>query len=178
MMMDNSPIFGNKEICVLEIDDTEDADILDSILDRFPPPGVQVFSTEELVGISLGHFVHCSQMFTQVWRGRIQPTTKDLTRICQRLLSSIYFKLRKLKPCLVSKLQIKADIDEDHELQLSLTGKFLQFMVCQGCQIPYSYLGGIKFANLTWLTSTKRFTFLKFDVIIMDMGYNDSNYVC
>ena len=46
MMMDNSPIFGNKEICVLEIDDTEDADILDSILDRFPPPGVQVFSTE------------------------------------------------------------------------------------------------------------------------------------
>ena len=85
----------------------------------------------ELVGISLGHFVHCSQMFTQVWRGRIQPTTKDLTRICQRLLSSIYFKLRKLKPCLVSKLQIKADIDEDHELQLSLTGKFLQFMVFQ-----------------------------------------------
>ena len=85
----------------------------------------------ELVGISLGHFVHCSQMFTQVWRGRIQPTTKDLTRICQRLLSSIYFKLRKLKPCLVSKLQIKADIDEDHELQLSLTGKFLQFMVYQ-----------------------------------------------
>ena len=82
----------------------------------------------ELVGISLGHFVHCSQMFTQVWRGRIQPTTKDLTRICQRLLSSIYFKLRKLKPCLVSKLQIKADIDEDHELQLSLTGMFLQFM--------------------------------------------------
>ena len=29
-----------------QIDDTEDADILDSILDRFPPPGVQVFSTE------------------------------------------------------------------------------------------------------------------------------------
>ena len=28
------------------VDDTEDADILDSILDRFPPPGVQVFSTE------------------------------------------------------------------------------------------------------------------------------------
>ena len=151
MMMDNSPIFGNKEICVLEIDDTEDADILDSILDRFPPPGVQVFSTEELVGISLGHFVHCSQMFTQVWRGRIQPTTKDLTRICQRLLSSIYFKLRKLKPCLVSKLQIKADIDEDHELQLSLTGKFLQFMPYGISSMPsYTlFLGGINFANLT-----------------------------
>ena len=76
----------------------------------------------ELVGITMGHFVHCSQMFTQVWRGRIHPTTKDLTRICQRLLSSIYFKLRKLKPCLVSKLQINADIDDENELQLSLTG--------------------------------------------------------
>ena len=104
----------------------------------------------ELVGISLGHFVHCSQMFTQVWRGRIQPTTKDLTRICQRLLSSIYFKLRKLKPCLVSKLQIKADIDEDHELQLSLTGKCLQFMGCISMRSSYTlFLVGINFANLT-----------------------------
>ena len=46
--VDNSPIehsdqvIGNKDVCVLEIDDTEDADILESILDRFPPPGIQV----------------------------------------------------------------------------------------------------------------------------------------
>ena len=107
---------------LFQIDDTEDADILDSILDRFPPPGVQVFSTEELVGISSGHFVRTSQMFTQVWRGRVQPTTKDLTRTCQRLLSSIYFKLRRLKPCLVSKLDIKAEVDDENELQLTVTG--------------------------------------------------------
>ena len=48
-MVDNSPIdhsdqvIGNKDVCVLEIDDTEDADILESILDRFPPPGIQVY---------------------------------------------------------------------------------------------------------------------------------------
>lgn len=115
-------VFGNKETCVLEIDDTEDADILDSILDRFPPTGIQVFSTEELVGISNGHFVRTSQMFTQMWRGRVQPTTKDLTRISNRLLSSIYFKLRRLKPCLISKLQIKAEIDDENELQLTIGG--------------------------------------------------------
>ncbi len=120
--VDNDVVFGNKETCVLEIDDSEDAEILDSILDRFPPPGVQVFSTEELVGISSGHFVRTSQMFTQVWRGRVQPTTKDLTRICQKLLSSIYFKLRRLKPCLISKLQLKVDTDDEYDLQLTISG--------------------------------------------------------
>lgn len=119
---DMDGLFTNKETCVLEIDDTEDADILDSILDRFPPNGIQVFSIEELVGITAGHFVRTSQMFTQVWRGRAQPTTKDLTRISQKLLSSIYFKLRRFRPCIVSKLQIKIDVDDEYELQVTVSG--------------------------------------------------------
>ena len=40
----------------------------------------QTFSTEELIGIASGHIVRTSQMFTHVWRGRIQPHTKDLTK--------------------------------------------------------------------------------------------------
>lgn len=119
---DHGDLLGNKDVCVLEIDDTEDSEILESILDRFPPPGIQVFSTEELIGISKGHIVKSNQLFTQIWRGKIQPTTKDLTKICQRLLSAIYFKLRKLKPCLVSNLTMKADVDEENEIQLTFTG--------------------------------------------------------
>ena len=33
---------GNKDTCVLEVDDTEDADIVDSLLDLHPPSGFQV----------------------------------------------------------------------------------------------------------------------------------------
>ena len=120
---DHGDLLGNKDVCVLEIDDTEDSEILESILDRFPPPGIQVFSTEELIGISKGHIVKSNQLFSQIWRGKIQPTTKDLTKICQRLLSAIYFKLRKLKPCLVSNLTMKADVDEENEIQLTFTGR-------------------------------------------------------
>ena len=57
---------GNKDTCVLEIDDTEDADIVDSLMDQFPPSSVQVYSTEDPVGIASGHVVNCCQTFSQV----------------------------------------------------------------------------------------------------------------
>merc|ERR1712117_297584 len=81
---------GNKDACVLEIDDSEDADILDSLLDPFPPPMVQVFSTEEMMGVATGHVVRRCQTFSQVWRGRIHPSSRDLTFACQRLLASTF----------------------------------------------------------------------------------------
>ena len=57
---------GNKDTCVLEIDDTEDADIVDSLMDQFPPASIQVYSIEEPVGIAPGHIVNCCQTFSQV----------------------------------------------------------------------------------------------------------------
>ncbi|XP_059080559.1 C2 domain-containing protein 5-like isoform X2 [Tigriopus californicus] len=113
---------GNKDTCVLEIDDSEDADILDSLMDPYPPPYVQVFSTEELVGISKGLYVETCQTFSQVWRGRIHPSSRDLSSACQRLLAAIYFKLRRLRPCIVSHVSFQADLDEENELQLCIYG--------------------------------------------------------
>eukprot|EP00095_Tigriopus_kingsejongensis_P005187 maker-scaffold321_size207582-snap-gene-1.29 protein:Tk05187 transcript:maker-scaffold321_size207582-snap-gene-1.29-mRNA-1 annotation:"c2 domain-containing protein 5 isoform x2" len=113
---------GNKDTCVLEIDDSEDADILDSLMDPYPPPFVQVFSTEELVGIPKGLFVEGSQTFSQVWRGRIHPSSRDLSSACQRLLAAIYFKLRRFRPCIVSHVSFQADLDEENELQLCIYG--------------------------------------------------------
>ena len=49
----------------IKIDDSEDADILDSLLDPFPPPMVQVFSTEEMMGVATGHVVRRCQTFSQ-----------------------------------------------------------------------------------------------------------------
>lgn len=113
---------GNKDACVLEIDDSEDADILDSLLDPFPPPMVQIFSTEEMIGVATGHVVRRCQTFSQVWRGRIHPSSRDLTFACQRLLASTYFKLRRLRPCIFSGIHIQADLDEENDLQLFVYG--------------------------------------------------------
>ena len=60
--------------------------------------------------------------FYQVWRGKIHPSSRDLSLACKKLLSSIYFKLRRLRPCVIQKLDFKADFNEEHELQLSLYG--------------------------------------------------------
>ena len=51
---------------LVQIDDSEEADILDSLMDPFPPPFVQTFSTEELIGVSPGHYVKGCQTFSQV----------------------------------------------------------------------------------------------------------------
>lgn len=118
---------GNKETCVLEIDDTEDADIVDSLMDQFPPSSIQVYSTEDLIGLAPQHIVNCCQTFSQIWRGRIQPTSRDLSKACKKLLSSVYFKLRRLRPCVICKLDFKADFNEENELQLSLYGTAISF---------------------------------------------------
>ena len=41
---------GNKDTCVLEVDDIDDADIVDSLMDAHPPPGFHVVSVCSPVG--------------------------------------------------------------------------------------------------------------------------------
>jgi len=78
--------------------------------------------TEELIGLSPEHVVKCCQSFTQMWRGKIHPSSRDLSNACQKLLSSIYFKLRRLRPYIICSLDFKADFNEENELQLSVYG--------------------------------------------------------
>ena len=54
-----------------------------------------------------------------MWRGKIHPSSRDLSNACQKLLSSIYFKLRRLRPYIICSLDFKADFNEENELQLS-----------------------------------------------------------
>ena len=63
---------------LFKIDDLDDANILDSLMDQFPPPNILVYSTEEIIGLSPEHVVKCCQSFTQV--------TSDLILKCIRFL--------------------------------------------------------------------------------------------
>ena len=59
-----------------------------------------------------------------MWRGKIHPSSRDLSKHCQNLLSSIYFKLRRLRPYIICAMDFKADLNEEFELQLSVYGRF------------------------------------------------------
>ena len=40
-------------------------------MEYYPPPWIQVMSTEEIVGLSPGHIVRCCQTFSQVQKNII-----------------------------------------------------------------------------------------------------------
>ena len=71
---------------LFKIDDLDDANILDSLMDQFPPPNILVYSTEEIIGLSPEHIVKCCQSFTQV--------TSDL--ILKYIRFSKYFSQRDI----------------------------------------------------------------------------------
>jgi len=113
---------GNKDTCVLEVDDTEDADVVEGLLDVRPPDGVQVITLKTPVGVDTSQPVTHCQTFTQVAKGRQTNSSRELAVACNNLMASIYFKLRKLRPCLLSALQWEVRMDEDSEIQLQVSG--------------------------------------------------------
>ncbi|EEB15002.1 conserved hypothetical protein [Pediculus humanus corporis] len=117
---------GNKDTCILEVDDAEDADVVSLLIDPMPPEGFHVVSTETVHGLEEFEIVKNLQMFTQVWRAKI-PLGQPLSAFNQhfnRLLQSVYFKLRHMVPCALSDLQFKVILEQD-EIQLSLLGMAL-----------------------------------------------------
>ena len=65
-----------KDTCVLEVDDIEDADIVDSLLDAHPPPGFQVISVHSPVGENTNQAISLCQTFSQLWRGKLTCTSR------------------------------------------------------------------------------------------------------
>lgn len=114
---------GNKDACVLEIDDSEVDDIVSLLVDPRVPDGFDVFNTEETVGLQ--NVVCNLQMFTRVWRSRI-PTSglnsRLLSQMCDSVTQSIFFKLRKMTPCALCNMQFFIDLPDDDEVQLVVLG--------------------------------------------------------
>jgi len=118
---------GNKDTCVLEVDDIEDTDIVDSLLDNLPPKGVQVLSCQTPVGVDSSRAITACQAFAQVWRGRLaQTTSREFSTASQHLVSAVCYKLRRLQPCLLSSLSWQVSLD-DEEVQLNLSGVAIAF---------------------------------------------------
>ncbi|ENN76819.1 hypothetical protein YQE_06660, partial [Dendroctonus ponderosae] len=115
---------GNKDCCILEMDDPEDAEVLRLLIQEKIPDGIHVVSTESVPGLEDLEIVKNLQMFTQIYRAKLLPPY-DLQKHFVRLLQSIYFKLRRMVPCALCDLQFRIDIPEPDEIQLCVIGMAL-----------------------------------------------------
>ncbi|CAG9760324.1 unnamed protein product [Ceutorhynchus assimilis] len=115
---------GNKDCCILEMDDPEDAEVLKLLMQEKVPDGFHVVSTESVPGLEDLEIVKNLQMFIQIYRAKLVPPY-NLQKHFVRLLQSVYFKLRRMVPCALCDLQFRIDIPEADELQLCVIGMAL-----------------------------------------------------
>ncbi|XP_016988016.1 C2 domain-containing protein 5 isoform X2 [Drosophila rhopaloa] len=115
---------GNKELCVLEVDDIEDLEIISLLMEPYPPEGFHVVNTQQVPGMLEMDTVKNLQMFTQVWRARLEvgQSVNGFPKHFQRLLQTIYFKLRTMIPCAICDLRFRLDLPESDQIQLLVTG--------------------------------------------------------
>ncbi|XP_062126650.1 C2 domain-containing protein 5 isoform X1 [Drosophila sulfurigaster albostrigata] len=115
---------GNKELCVLEVDDIEDLEIISLLMEPYPPEGFHVVNTQQVPGMLDLDAVKNLQMFTQVWRARLEvgQNVNGFPKHFQRLLQTIYFKLRTMIPCAICDLRFRLDLPESDQIQLLVTG--------------------------------------------------------
>ncbi|KAH8414071.1 hypothetical protein KR222_004764 [Zaprionus bogoriensis] len=115
---------GNKELCVLEVDDIEDLEIISLLMEPYPPEGFHVVNTQQVPGMQDLEAVKNLQMFTQVWRARLEvgQSVNGFPKHFQRLLQTIYFKLRTMIPCAICDLRFRLDLPETDQIQLLVTG--------------------------------------------------------
>lgn len=60
-------------------------------------------------------------MFIQIWRAKIQSPF-NLDKHFQKLLQTVYFKLRRMIPCALCDLQFRINSPEADEVQLCVLG--------------------------------------------------------
>lgn len=120
---------GNKQTCFLEIDDIQDLELFSMLMEQSSPEGIQIVNAQSVPGhdSNIEH-VRNLQMFTQIWRTKIpssHQSNSNFSRQFQRLLQSIFFKLRGAIPCMISEIQFQLDLPAD-EIQLLITGMVLK----------------------------------------------------
>ncbi|CAL1282005.1 unnamed protein product [Larinioides sclopetarius] len=113
---------GNKDACILEVDDADDVDIIAQLIDPKVPPGFDLCNTETLPG--LDNFVCNLQMFTRIYRTKFSsaPNGTQVSKTFEAVIKSLFVKLRRLVPCCLTNLSFQVDLVEQDELQVTVLG--------------------------------------------------------
>lgn len=115
---------GNRDICVLEVDDIQDLEVIALLMEINPPDGFHVVNIQSVPGTQDLDLIKHLQMFTQVWRAKIplNQSNNNFSKHFTRLLQTIYFKLRTMIPCAISGLKFLLELPEADEMQILVTG--------------------------------------------------------
>ncbi|XP_055789678.1 C2 domain-containing protein 5 isoform X4 [Salvelinus fontinalis] len=124
---------GKKDAFVLEIDDTDAVEDIQSLLTDAPmPAGFYSCNTEIMPGIY--NWTSGLQMFTSVRVYRLnnanltnQGLNKIFTDLCDNLLKSLYFKLRSMIPCCLCHLNFTVAVPEEELIQVAVTAVAMSF---------------------------------------------------
>lgn len=108
----------------MEVEDPEDLEIMNLLRETRPPDGFHVVNTEFVPGLEELEIVKNLQMFVQIWRAKVQ-IPYNLDRHFERLLHSVFFKLRRMIPSALCNLQFTVDLPEPDEIQLCVLGMAL-----------------------------------------------------
>lgn len=118
------------------------------LIDPLPPEGFDVVTTDSAPGLPLEITQQPGslQAFNRVWKGKVPAvqTARHFNRCFEMILrvsapsfqiaacfdafsallwQSIYFKLRKTRPCVITNLQFTVDLPEDDEIQITVLGE-------------------------------------------------------
>ncbi|XP_062928434.1 C2 domain-containing protein 5 isoform X20 [Mobula hypostoma] len=119
---------GKKDAFVLEIDDADAVEDIQSLLTDAPtPPGFYSCNTEVMPGIN--NWTSDLQMFTSVRVFRLNNVTsltsqglnKAFSDLCENLLKTLYFKLRSMVPCCLCHVNFNVALPEDELIQVAVT---------------------------------------------------------
>ncbi|KAK6320133.1 hypothetical protein J4Q44_G00092400 [Coregonus suidteri] len=124
---------GKKDAFVLEIDDTDAVEDIQSLLTDAPiPAGFYSCNTEVMPGIY--NWTSGLQMFTSVRVYRLsnanltnQGLNKIFTDLCENMLRSLYFKLRSMIPCCLCHLNFTVAVPEEELIQVAVTAVAMSF---------------------------------------------------
>ncbi|XP_045174900.2 C2 domain-containing protein 5-like isoform X1 [Mercenaria mercenaria] len=116
---------GNKDTFVLEVDDTKDDTVQAMLHDTPHPVGMELCNTETCPGIPSRALTHNLQMFTQVYRRKIdleQHMKTDFKEFFDGVYRRLFFKLRRMIPCCLCNLVFSVDAPEEDEIEVVVTG--------------------------------------------------------
>lgn len=107
---------NNKGTFVLEVDDVEDLETISLLMEPSPPEGFHVVNTQTVPGLQDLEVVRNLQMFTQIWRAKLscnQQGSSNFAKHFQRLLQTIFFKLRTMIPCAICDLRFRLELPDN-----------------------------------------------------------------
>lgn len=118
------PLYRSNNGCVvLEVDDTEDADIISLMIDSDVPKGYEICNTELMPGLN-SPFACNLQTFTQVYRAKL-TAIKQFGQQFDWIIQSLFVKLRRVVPCCLTNLKFRVDLPEQDLVQITVLGSAL-----------------------------------------------------